>query len=59
MSIMDISKCFRGSLRLRDKESRMYMFLDIENLITNQKFDQMLPKNEARDILIQPLSVWI
>ena len=25
---MDISKCFSGSLRLRDNESRLYLFLE-------------------------------
>ena len=27
----DISKCFRGSLRLRDNESRLYLFLQFES----------------------------
>ena len=28
----DISKCFRGSLRLRDNESRLYLFAYLEGL---------------------------
>ena len=43
----DIAKCFRGSLRLRDNESRLYLFLIIAFLFTfharNPTLDSAVP----------------